>query len=257
MSSTRSRFRPAPATENEAWRRAALVLVAHGTGEGGNAALKRHVSALEARHLFAEVAGATLTGGPDPDKILDAIQAPESYVVPFFMTDGTAVRDILHRRLGLTGPVTERGGRRIVLSAPVGLNPRLSKLIVRRAQALARERAITPETATLLLVGHGSTRNPASRRTTEAHATRARKGDIFAAVATAYLDEQPTLDQSVASLVGPAVAVGLFSEDGLHASQDVPPILAARKPAVPYLGAIGSDPEMADLIIDQVKAADA
>ncbi len=256
MSSTRSRSRPAPATELGAWQRAALVLVAHGTGEGGNAALNSHVKALEARRLFAQVAGATLTGGADPEKVLDAIKAPETYVVPFFMTDGSAVHDILHRRLGLTGPVTERGGRRIVLSAPVGLNPRLSKLIVRRAQALSRERAIIPETATLLLIGHGSTRNPASHRTTEAHATRTRKGHIFAAVATAYLDEQPILAQSVASLVGPAVAVGLFSKDGLHASHDVPPILAARKPAVPYLGAIGSDPEMADLIIDQVKSAD-
>jgi sirohydrochlorin cobaltochelatase len=234
-----------------------LVLVAHGTAEGGNAALNSHVSALAQRRVFAEVAGAALTGGPDPDEVLARIKAPVTYVVPFFMTDGTAVRDILYRRLRLEGTVTERDGRRIVLSAPVGLNAGLADLIVHRAQTLAGDHAIGPETATLVLVGHGSTRNPASRRTTEAHAARARQSGVFAAVATAFLDEAPTLAQVLAALDGPALAVGLFTEDGLHASQDVPPILAARTPEVPYLGAIGPDPGMADLILDQVKAADA
>ena len=214
------------------------------------------MEALGARRLFAEVAGATLAGGPDPDQVLAGLAAAEAYVVPFFMTDGSAVRDILPRRLRLEGRVTKRGGRRFLLAAPVGLNARLADLIVRRARALAGERAIDPGAATLLLVGHGSTRNPASRRTTEAHAARARKGRVFAAVATAFLDEPPILAEAVAALDGPALAVGLFTEDGLHASQDVPPILAARKPEVPYLGAIGPDPEMADLIIDQVAAFD-
>lgn len=257
MSSTRSPSRPAPATERETWRRAALVLVAHGAGGGGNAALKRHVEALGRRRLFAEVTGAALAGGPDPDEALARLTPPEIYVVPFFMTDGTAVRDILPRRLGLDGPVTERNGQRFVLSEPVGLNARLAELVVRRAQALASEHAIAPGETTLLLVGHGSTRNPASRQTTEAHAARARNEDVFATVAAAFLDEPPTLTETVAALQGPAVAVGLFTEDGLHASQDIPPILARRRPAVPYLGAIGPDPEMADLIIDQVKAATA
>ena len=65
------------------------------------------------------------------------------------------------------------------------------------------------------------------------------------------------LAEALAALDGPAVAAGLFAEDGLHAGRDVTEFIAEARADVPYLGAIGADPGVADLIVDQVAAFDA
>lgn len=47
-----------------------------------------------------------------------------------------------------------------------------------------------------------------------------------------FLEEPPSLDEAVASIVGPAIVVGLFSGEGLHGAKDAPklsPCLRRRR----------------------------
>ena len=265
MSITRSPSPPAPATRPGAraapdWAHAALVLVGHGSARdgGANAGLLAQAAGLRARRLFAEVRAAALNGAPAPAAALAGLDADRVYLAPLFMCEGTSLRVALPRAFGLAGPATWRGGREVVLCPPLGLMPGLSRLVLARAAAAARDRGLRPEDATLLLVGHGSPRDPASRRVTLWHAGNARAAAVFGRVEVASLDEPPWLETVLRHLRGPAIAVGLFADNNRHAGDDLPAAIARHATApVLSLGAIGADPGVLDLVPAQVAAAPA
>jgi sirohydrochlorin cobaltochelatase len=231
--------------------------VGHGSSEAGGAdpSLLAHAAALQARRLFAEVRVAVLYGTPGPWDALAGLKARELILAPLLMCDGHCARDVLPRAFGLAGPVTLRFGRRFTLCPPLGLQPGLSRLMISRAGALARHNRVPAEQATLLLIGHGSPRDPASRRAVLWHAAAARAAAAFGSVRVAFLDEPPYLEEALRRLHGPAVAVGLFAGEGRHAGRDVPGAIArhARVP-VHDLGAIGADPGIPELVLEQVAA---
>ncbi len=211
---------------------------------------------MRARGLFAEVRAAALNGAPDPEVALAGLDSARVYLAPLFLCAGHSLRVVLPRALGLDGPVTQRGGQRFVLCPPLGLMPGLTRLILARAAEAARAQGLDPEAATLLLVGHGSLRNPASRRAAEWHAAGARAAAVFGAVVIALLDEPPFLDEALRRLTRPTIAIGLFADNNRHAGQDLPDAIARHAPvAVQYLGAIGTDSGIPDLVLDQVAAA--
>lgn len=267
MSTTRLLSPPAPVTEppdcgrhhgRPEWARTALILVGHGSNRrnGANPGLTAHVAALQARRIFAEVRAAVLYGAPDAEQALAGLRAPEVTLAPMLMCDGQCARVVLPRAFGLAGPLPSRFGRRFTVCPPLGLLSGLTRLILTRAQASALRHGLRPENTSLLVIGHGSTRNPASRRATLWHAAGARAAAVFGSVDVAFLDEEPFLAQVLGGSIGPTVAVGLFAADGLHASEDVPRYIARHAPmSVRYLGAIGEDAGVADLVLEQVAAA--
>jgi sirohydrochlorin cobaltochelatase len=259
MSITRSPFPPAQATERARWAEAALILAGHGSSSesGANTSLCGHAATLRARGIFAEVEAAALYGRPTPAQALAEVAADTVYIAPLFMCDGQFTRQAVPRAFNLQGLETRRGGRRFHLCPPLGLRPGLSDLILGRAAALARRKSLDPRDADLLLIGHGSPNDPASRRIAEWHAAQARAGGVFAAVRTAFLDEPPTLAEVLPDLRSPAVAVGLFAAEGLHAGDDIPRLLLqyGRAPLY-YFGPIGADPAIPDLVLEQVAEAD-
>jgi sirohydrochlorin cobaltochelatase len=231
--------------------------VGHGSGHNGgaNPGLLAQAAALRARGLFAEVRATALNGAPDPEAALAGIDSARVYLAPLFLCAGHSLRVALPRALGLDGPVTQRGGQRFVLCPPLGLMPGLTRLILARAANAARARGLDPEAAVLLLVGHGSLRNPASRRAAEWHASGARAAAVFGEVDIALLDEPPFLAEVMRRLTRPTIAVGLFADNNRHAGQDLPDAIARHAPvAVRYLGAIGTDVGIPDLVLDQVAA---
>jgi sirohydrochlorin ferrochelatase len=145
----------------------------------------------------------------------------------------------------------EKGRARVVrLYPPLGLYPALTELIVRRALERVETMGLSPGETTLVLVGHGSTKSPASRQATEFHAVRARARSPFRKIWSAYLDEAPYVHETLAALSGPAIVCGLFVENGRHAGQDLPELIRAHGMADPhYLGAIGADPAIITLIL--------
>ncbi len=245
MSTTRSPSLPAPATEAAA--RPRLLLVAHGSTRTplGDLAMMRHARTLAATGRFESVDFGVLFGEPSAEAIVERLPAGPVTVVPLFMCDGTYTRTTIPRLFG--------DRRDVRFCRPIGLHPALPRVIEQRATARACRAGIAPERATLLLIGHGSTKSPASRDATRAVARRLRHRARFRSVRTAFLEETPKLSARLARLTGPVIAAGLFAGEGVHACEDVPAQLASYEAGPIFdLGAVGAFAEIPEMILEEL-----
>jgi sirohydrochlorin ferrochelatase len=253
MSSTRSTFRPEPATDAGA---ASLVLVGLGsTRAEGNAALFAQRDALRARRRFAEVEAGLLIGEPTLESAVARTTAPVVHVVPFLMADGYLGNALIPRRLrALAG-----GGRALRLCAPVGVAPGLASVLAERLLACCRAAGLDPAATDAIVAGHGMTGSPRSGRAVRAHVEAIARRGLFASVAPGFLEEEPLLGDVLAAAMRPTVMVGLFAGAGMHAGEDVPRLLAAARACarVPLhdAGPIGNHPDMPEIVLAQVAAA--
>ncbi|MDJ0951715.1 MAG: CbiX/SirB N-terminal domain-containing protein [Alphaproteobacteria bacterium] len=233
------------------------MLVGHGTSRGTpeTLAIAAHARAIAGRGLFAGVQAGNLNGQPRLEDAFAACQAETVFVVPVFMSRGYAVRSLIPDRLG--------ADPRLRYTEPVGTHPRIAEIASAQARALAQGQQVEPKQATLMLVGHGTPKDPASAAATRACAAGIRG---FADVRTAFIDEPPFVADAAAAIEGDLVAVGFFADAGGHATEDVPNALglaagvnAGRRAdgrTVLYTGAVGTDPGLIEVILDQVAAAD-
>jgi len=243
--------------------RPSLLLVGHGSARRRTTpdAGERHAAALAASGRFASVATAYLNGGPPLAQSSRGSGPGDLVVVPFLMSDGHCVRNLIPRALGLEGRVTRANGRRLIYGEPVGASPGLAEIIARRARACCAGHGLEPSRSDVLLVGHGSLHDPASRRTALDNGRRLARLGLFESVACAFLDEPPLAAEVIPGLAAegpPVVVVGLFAGDGRHAAEDLPRLIdgrCARQRPVHYVGPIGADPEIAGLILECAEAA--
>jgi sirohydrochlorin cobaltochelatase len=227
----------------------ALVLCAHGT-RGVAGAVRQHAAALIDAGGFADVRGAALYGEPRLESVLDSLAAPRLRLVPFMMAEGYTL-DSLKARVAV-----HPAAARVALTRAVGVHPELTGLIAEKAGACAAEAGWHPAATTLLLVGHGTEKHRASAASAEAHARRLRADGGFAEVATAFLDQAPTIPDALARrTVRRAVAVGFFTDFGNHGGDDVPAALAESAVPTRYAGPIGPDPRLRGVILDLASGA--
>lgn len=249
MFTTRSTAPKAPVIDASCHGRGLLVC-AHGVyGAPGVAA--RHVAAIRRLGRFAEVRVCCLKGRPDPATVIGHMASAEIFVVPHFMAEGYALCELLPAALaGLSAD-----GRSIHLCRPVGANPRLSGLLSAAALRTCGERRWASRDTTLLVMGHGTPRNPASAATAISHAEDIARAGCFGAVEVAFLDQAPSLPAVLERLTTRhAVVVGFFADRGSHGEKDVPRLLAESSVSAAYAGPIGTSDEIPDLILDQVFA---
>ena len=227
----------------------ALLLIGHGSARypDAGAPLLAHAAALRALHPEIPIAVGFLNGAPNVGDALASLTAPKVRVVPFFMEDGYFTRIAVPRALAGVS-------RDLRFCPPVGVHPAMADLIAARVR---RTVAADPMDVALILVGHGSARNPGQSHAMARHIEALRPG--FAAVRAAFLEEAPSLSEVLADLpVGPLAILGLFANQGYHMRDDLPTQLARAEPRVPApldLGSIADDPGMPNLILDQARAA--
>ena len=245
-------------TTAQALRRATLVLAAHAAGDAPERRepVWRWARMLERRDLFASVRVGYVKSSP---ALVDAASdtAEAVYVVPFFMADGWFSR----RRIPAVLADAKHGDR-IRLCAPVGTSPRLALAADRMATLACRRLGIPQAAASLLLIGHGTKRESASSGAPRAIGSALAESGRYAAVATAFLEEPPSVDAALVALPGDAVvAIGLFAAEGAHGAIDAPRLAreaaAARRLPCAWAGVIGNAPGMAGAIIERVLAAEA
>jgi sirohydrochlorin cobaltochelatase len=250
------------------WRDAAVLLVGHGSSRltTSRQVTDRLAEALRSRQLFAEVAACFWKEPPFVS--LDLVRASTVFIVPNFAGDGLFTRRLIPERLGLTGTLTERDNRRLLYARPVGCHPRLPALLLERARTLCADQGLAPAETGLLLVGHGSRQPGTVSATPEAAALELAAAGLFAAVKTAYLEQDPPAAQwqSLLPTTNIVVAPWLISE-GMHASQDLPALFGASAPTggpipihgrrVWLMGGIGRETEVVDMILDQIRQAEA
>jgi len=250
MSSTRPASPRAPATDP---RRAGLLICAHGR-DGGPGIAETHAAALAARGAVAEARACCLKGRPTVAEALAALSADRILLVPLLMEEGYTARTRLPDALDAAGAA----GSRLRVAPPLGTAPELAALLGARAEAACAARGWTPAETALLVVGHGTPRDPRSGAVLDGQVARLTATGAFAHVGAAFLERPPTVAQAVAALpAGPCVAVGFFADAGSHGEADVPRLLAEAAPDAAYAGPVGTDPAITDLILALARNAPA
>jgi sirohydrochlorin cobaltochelatase len=241
-----------------------------------------HTIALRRRGVFAEVAGCFWKEEPSLRDALLFFQDPaieEVYVVPNFISEGYFTQTVIPRELELTGRVTRReNGQVWKYCEPVGNHPAMTKLLLQRAREVAH--GVREEEISLLIVGHGTSLNDNSAVTAKREVEKIRRESRYAAVLNVYMEEAPLVaDWTKFTNTPHVVVVPFFISDGLHSYEDIPVLLGIdsmvnnspnehrgagdifrsnpyhlQGRSVYYASSIGTDPRLADVIVEQTEA---
>jgi sirohydrochlorin cobaltochelatase len=260
-------------------RRRALVLVGHGSHYHAQSSKPTRLlaDALRDRGLFHEVVAAFWKEEPNLARVFDLVDSDDVFIVPYFMSDGYFTRTVIPRELGLDGKVTSRENRRFFYSEPVGSHPLVAKAIQRCvANVVTEVRGAKPQEQeiTVILSGHGTTRDEHSAQALLEQVRLLAGAGIFGDVLAAFMEEEP-FDRDVLAKVKTryAVVIPFFISDGLHSREDLPVNLGLLKgengeelsnpilnpagsetiQALWLASALGEEPWMAEVVLDRVR----
>ncbi len=249
----------------------ALLLLAHGSSVNDTSSLPTRALAerLRASGLFGAVACGFWKEEPGLSAALASLSQSEVFIVPNFTVEGFFVRNVIPRELGLTGPVTVRdNGQVLRLCLPVGGHPRMTEVLLHRAQEVAA--GVDLASAALLILGHGTPLEAGSSKAVEAQVEAVRARGLFAEVHGAFMETPPKIeDWRQITACRNVIAVPFFIADGLHSDEDIPRLLGIagggtageRERENPhcldggqlyYSRAVGTDAGMFEVVLDQV-----
>ena len=272
----------------------ALLIVGHGStvNPDSSAPTLAHAAEIRRRNIFGEVQCAFWKEEPslrdaiflfDPDTIKNVS------VVPNFISEGYFTQTVIPRELELNGKVTKRAnGQTWHYGEPVGNHPLMTELLVQRAREIAP--GVTEKETSLLIVAHGTDLNENSAIAAKREAEKIRALGRYANVLNVYMEEFPLVsDWNVLTSSRNVVVVPFFISDGLHSYEDIPVLLGIAEPRhgefvhqrkkststaeqkgsdvfrrgpyqvdnrfLFYASSIGTDPRVADIIVEQATAA--
>lgn len=259
----------------------ALLIVGHGStvNPDSSAPTLAHATEIRGRKAFADVACAFWKEEPSLRDALFFFNDPaikEVYVVPNFISEGYFTETVIPRELELTGRITNRANGQVwKYCEPVGNDPAMTDLLLKRAQEIAPD--VPARSTTLVIAAHGTDLNENSAVAAKREAEKIRKLDRYASVLNLYMEEQPLIsDWKKLTNTENVVVVPFFISDGLHSYEDIPVMLGLAKKRLSanardifrenphkidnrslyYAGAIGTEPEFADIMIKQVARFD-
>ncbi len=268
---------------------AALVLFGHGStvDDGSARPVYQHVAELRRRKCFAEVREAFWKQEPRIAEVVATVQAPRVFLVPLFISEGYFTEEVIPRALGFREAargelvrMLRRGPRTLFYCQPVGTDDSFADVLIARAHEVVVKfpfpRVPRAGDTTLFIAGHGTLQNDNSRKAIDRQVELIRARELYAAVHGVFLEEDPRIDQCY-DIAGTRniVVVPFFMSDGLHVRQDIPVLLGEperlvqqrlrdalptwRNPTerkqrlVWYAPAIGSEPGIADVILERVR----
>ena len=265
-----------------------LVIVAHGShlNPDSSAPTYAHADTIRAAGAFDEVRTGFWKEEPHFREVLRTVEGDDVYVVPLFVSEGYFTEQVIPRELrlddwdvaawdsdGLSADqatlVAEDIDREVHYCGPVGTHEAMTDVIVRRAESVTGDPDVG-EGVGLAVVGHGTERNENSAKAVEYHADRIRDRDRFDEVRALYMDEDPEVDDLPNFFESDdVVLVPLFIADGYHTQEDIPEDVGlcadytdgydvptvVDDTRVWYAGAVGTEPLMADVVLE--RAADA
>lgn len=254
----------------------ALILAAHGSHADPSVSQQLHDLAHDLRlaAIADRVAISFHQGDPPFSRVLDDTEAERYVVIPFMASEGYYTEEVLPREL--------RRNRRfadsfIRLTRPVGVHIGLVELAKQRVRVLeamlrgcAHSEGLAGDAnpAAVLVVGHGTPRNPKSRISTIELAQVL--SEVHGNVDCAFLDDQPTVEEKIEELAHRHVLViPMFMSNGPHTVVDLPrrlglaPSQSASPPLVGRVGsrmvvcdsALGAQPEVVAILKEMSRAA--
>jgi sirohydrochlorin cobaltochelatase len=269
----------------------ALLIVAHGStvNPDSSAPTLAHAAEIRRRKIFADVECAFWKEEPslrDAIFLFDPESIRQVYVVPNFISEGYFTQTVVPRELELNGRITKRSNGQIwKYCEPVGNHPMMTELLLRRAREIAPD--IPESDTTLLIVAHGTDLNENSAVAAKREAEKIRVLGKYATVLNVYMEEPPLVsDWRKLTKTRHVVVVPFFISDGLHSYEDIPRLLGiavaadvdrGRPGSTPpvtargeifrrnpykiddrslfYASSIGTDPGIADIILEQAFTA--
>ena len=204
------------------------------------------------------------------------VEAPQVYIVPNFISEGYFTAKVIPRELELTGSITTKNQQILKYCDPVGNDPRMTDLLLHRAAEVAGD--APPHDTSLIIVAHGTGLNENSAVAAKNQVVAIRNRGSYPEVVAAFMEEPPEISEwTNLTTRTNVVVVPFFISDGLHSYQDIPVLLGIQSensaPAsqqevfrqnpyelhnrnLYYASAIGTDPMMADIILDTVDRFD-
>lgn len=272
---------------------ATLVLVGHGSTLNADSAAPtyQHADELRRRGLFAQVLEGFWKEHPTIAGVLRGAFTPRVFIVPLFISAGYFTEQVIPRELGFCqngesdfARVQVRNGQRLHYCGPVGTHPSMTDVILARAHEVVarhpRADGPTPVSASLSLfvAGHGTGKNENSRKAIEQQVELIAGRRLFASTHAIFMEEEPRIgDCYRLATTRDVVVVPFFISDGLHSHEDIPVLLgeaesdvqARLKAGQPtwlnpterqgkrvwYARSIGSEPLLADVIMERVREA--
>ena len=254
---------------------AALVIVGHGSSTNPDSSEPTHLlaDAIRSQGIFDEVRCCFWKEEPSLREILHVITSRDVFIVPNFISEGYFTQTVIPRELELSGAITQREKMTIRYCQPVGNHPSMTSVLLKKAAETAP--GIPTDQTSLIIVGHGTKLNKQSALAVQKQADLISEMGIYAQVLPAYMEEAPLVsDWASITSQKDVVVIPFFISDGLHSYQDIPVLLGIRKDVGPaasqsevfnqnphhllgknlyYGSAIGNDPRMATVVLDQVR----
>lgn len=252
----------------------ALVIVGHGSTINPDSGEPTHrlADSIRSKGIFDEVFCCFWKEEPSMREVLHSVSSKDIFIVPNFISEGYFTQTVIPRELELNGSLTLRDGKTLRYCEPVGNHPSMTSVLQKRAMETAP--GISPEETSLLIVGHGTNLNDNSAKAVLKQVSLLSKSGLYAEVLPSYMEEAPLVSdwESMTSRVN-VVVIPFFISDGLHSYQDIPVLLGIREEAGPpashsmvfksnphrlrgknlyYGNAIGTDPTMENVLLDQV-----
>lgn len=270
---------------------AGLVILGHGTTLNAESAapVYQHAKELRDRRCFAEVREAFWKQEPQVATVLASIQRSKVFLVPLFISEGFFSEQVIPEALGFSdngsgkqNRVLERGNQRWIYCRPVGTHPSMTRVLLARAQEIVQRfpfpRPPGPKDITLFIAGHGTDKNENSRRVVEEQVDRVRATKVYGGVECIFLEEEPRIESCYQmAQTRNLLIVPFFISDGLHVREDIPVLLGEPKRVVQerlrngkptwrnptekqgrlvwYSSSVGTDPQVADVILERVREA--
>ena len=273
--------------QNESFSDAALVVLGHGTELNAGSAVPavQHAAELRRRKIFREVREAFWKQDPQIKTVLTEISAPRVFIAPLFISEGYFSTEIIPQELGFQFPDNlklKTKNSELFYCQPVGTHDSMTKVVLSRAAEVVKQfpfpRAPRPADITLFIAGHGTERNANSRKAIARQAELIRAQNLYAGVHDIFMEEEPRIGECYAlARTKNIVVVPFFISDGLHVVEDIPVLLgeperlvkerhAAGQPTwrnptekhgklVWYSPSVGTEPHIADVILERVREA--
>ena len=258
-------------------RDAALLLLGHGStlNADSSAPTYQHAEEIRRRGVFAEVHVGFWKEEANFRQALRQTSCRTVYIVPNFISSGYFTEQVIPRELGLTGPVTKIGEQDVYYCQSVGLSPVMTEVLLKRAQEVVASSTepCDPKATCVFICGHGTSMNDNSTKIIYEQAEIIRGRGLYADCQAVLMEQSPFVkDWRTLTDCANVIVVPFFISDGLHSYEDIPVLLGLThnirekgftnphregERRLWYATAIGTEPTIADVVLDLVTQFDA
>ena len=167
-----------------------LILASHGSEAtaDSNAPMFELASKIESSGLFSAVTPAFLHGEPNMTNVFDGLTPGDAIIVPVMTSEGYYLNEVIPKKLQENATI---GDFRMFVTPVAGMHPSVASLVLNRIDSILSLYQLSETETTVVIVGHGTRRNPNSGTSTYQLVETLRSQLANLPVEIAFLDQDP------------------------------------------------------------------